>query len=162
MRKAGFIRCKSNHRWKFHERRWCRCCQEDELIAMIQELDGETKVCMDHTGRYYPEQCIQNRIGILGMKNRRMLCNIGTELSEQFFPMHHIPEIGLCDVRSGTRKTASGSYVESCCWALAGMFGMAAHCTLSNIGSHPYFCSKEKERARLGSLPRSLAMMTIT
>ena len=25
----------------------------NELIATIMELDGETKVCMEHTGRYY-------------------------------------------------------------------------------------------------------------
>ena len=26
----------------------------NELIKQIQSLDGETKACMEHTGRYYP------------------------------------------------------------------------------------------------------------
>ena len=128
MRKAGFIRCKSNHRWKFHERRWCRCCQEDELIAMIQELDGETKVCMDHTGRYYPEQCIQNRIGILGMKNRRMLCNIGTELSEKFFHTNHTPVL-VCVILA--------LVPENCKWVIRRIMAWGFGGYLSSLG---YFC----------------------
>ena len=39
-----------------------------------------------------PEQCVQNRIGILSMEVWRMLRYIGAELSEVFFHMHHTPE----------------------------------------------------------------------
>ena len=31
----------------------------NDLIAMIKGLDGETKVCMEHTGRYYEPVAVQ-------------------------------------------------------------------------------------------------------
>ena len=80
MRKTGFVRCKSNRRGSFMNAVGIDVSKKkstvtirkpgdvvllpprdyrhtlssiNELITTIKKLDGETKVCMEHTGRYY-------------------------------------------------------------------------------------------------------------
>ena len=52
-----------------------------ELINFIKELDGETKVCMEHTGRYYePMASWLSKAGIFVSAVNPMLIILNREL----------------------------------------------------------------------------------